>query len=256
MTAPSRQLLVATTGEPMQPVRLTYALACDKSKILTALEALRCVTPGRVANTLEWLHCHEAAALDFSKWAQRANLGRAPALLGVWHLAEPDALALTLRSFHRAVLAARFFAPRLGPDVVLMRARIVNRWFAAGEMGPSLDLGLLDAHLDRNVMVQDPRVAERRLKALLSQARSREHLERLLAEDLERRRKTDVPEVEDFPLAPEEETPDFRDLETTLMLRMIRASEHWQGRTHVTLADIIIDATKQKNAKEGSPRKA
>jgi hypothetical protein len=53
------------------------------------------------------------------------------------------------------------------------------------------------------------------------------------------RRKEDVPLVEDFPLAPEEETPEFNDLSMTLQLRTVRAHEHWMGNTNVTLADVI-----------------
>ena len=36
--------------------------------------------------------------------------------------------------------------------------------------------------------------------------------------------------VEDFPLAPEEETPDFQHLANTLKFRFIRAVEHWRGQ--------------------------
>lgn len=53
------------------------------------------------------------------------------------------------------------------------------------------------------------------------------------------RRKRDVPLVEDFPLWPEEETADFRDLTMMLQLRTLRAYEHWNGQTHLTLADVI-----------------
>jgi len=52
--------------------------------------------------------------------------------------------------------------------------------------------------------------------------------------------KKDVPMVEDFPLAPEEETPEFRDLAMTLQLRVVRAVEHWKGNTHLTLTAIIM----------------
>jgi hypothetical protein len=51
--------------------------------------------------------------------------------------------------------------------------------------------------------------------------------------------KKDVPMDKDFPLAPEEETTELRDLETTLQLRVVRALEHWKGNTHLTLAAII-----------------
>ena len=64
-------------------------------------------------------------------------------------------------------------------------------------------------NLDRDVTVIDPRVAEaeRDFKGV----RTREDAERVAAEGLQRRLrdKEDVPMVEDFPLAPEEETPEF-----------------------------------------------
>jgi len=41
--------------------------------------------------------------------------------------------------------------------------------------------------------------------------------------------KEDIPLVEDFPLVPEEETPEYRDLGVTLHLRGVRALEHWQA---------------------------
>ncbi len=242
----TRQLLVATTGEPMQPVRLYYsASGRARAAAVSALRALRCIGPGQEAKTLEWLHCDEAADLDFQRWAPGAKLGRSPALLGMWSLRDRRVITLTVRSVHRAILAARFFSRRLGSGVELVRARVVNRWFDAGELGSDLDLRRLDAHLDRGVVVIDPRVAEGELEDMLSRARTPEELERLCADSLERKRKDDVPEVEDFPLAPQEETPDFRDLEMTLTLRWARAGEHWQGKTDVTLADIILRLTEQ-----------
>lgn len=72
-------------------------------------------------------------------------------------------------------------------------------------------------------------------------------MERVAAESLERRLKSkeDVPLVEDFPLAPEEETPDFRHLTFTLQLRLIRAMEHWRGNTDLTLTGLIVRAVKE-----------
>jgi hypothetical protein len=69
----------------------------------------------------------------------------------------------------------------------------------------------------------------------------------LLAAGLERRlkNKEDVPLIEDFPLAPEEETPDFRHLTFTLQLRLIRAMEHWRGNTDLTLTALIMRAVEQ-----------
>ena len=51
--------------------------------------------------------------------------------------------------------------------------------------------------------------------------------------------------VEDFPLAPEEETPDFEHLATGLQFRFLRALEHWRGNTHLTLTAIIVRTLEQ-----------
>lgn len=57
--------------------------------------------------------------------------------------------------------------------------------------------------------------------------------------------RVDVPIIEDFPLAPEEETPDFRHLTFTLQLRLIRAMEHWRGNVDLTLTALIVRMVKQ-----------
>jgi hypothetical protein len=59
------------------------------------------------------------------------------------------------------------------------------------------------------------------------------------------------PMVEDFPLAPEEETPDFEHLATTLRLRFARAFEHWRGNTHLTLAAIILRSVERRTPAGG-----
>jgi hypothetical protein len=80
--------------------------------------------------------------------------------------------------------------------------------------------------------------------------RTKEDAERIASESLERRLKSkeDVPMVEDLPLAPEEETPEFIHLTMTLNLRLIRAMEHWRGNTDLTLAALIV-----RTVKEGFP---
>ena len=85
--------------------------------------------------------------------------------------------------------------------------------------------------------------------------RTKEDAERVAAEGLERglKSKEDVPLIEDFPLAPEEETPDFRHLMITLQLRLIRAMEHWRGNTDLTLTAIIMRAVKQGGVLAGEP---
>lgn len=130
-------------------------------------------------------------------------------------------MTLETNSFERAIEGARFFGPRLGPEVTALRCRVVNRCFAADEGPPDT----LMATLDHGVVVIDPRIGEAVAERILAGVRSMEDLERAAASSLAQRlaSKQDVPMVEDFPLASGEETPDFQHLATTLRLRFARA---------------------------------
>jgi hypothetical protein len=101
--------------------------------------------------------------------------------------------------------------------------------------------------LDQNVTVVDPRAAETEFTGEYKDAKTMEDFERVAAQSLERRLRSgeDVPLIEDFPLAPEEETPDFRHLAFTLQLRLIRALEHWRGNTDLTLTALIVRTVKE-----------
>jgi len=114
---------------------------------------------------------------------------------------------------------------------------VVNRCFAANEG----DRSVLMKTLDKDVTVIDLRKAEEEFKRNFDGVRTVEDYNRAAHVSMERKLKNreDVPMVEDFPLAPEEETPEFRDLTITLQLRGIRALEHWNRNTHLTLAAII-----------------
>ena len=105
----------------------------------------------------------------------------------------------------------------------------------------------LMATLDRDVTVIDPREAEAALRHEFKGVRSPKNALCAAADFLDRKIKSkeDVPLVEDFPLALEEETPEFQHLATTLELRFIRAVEHWRGNTHLTLTAIIVRAVEQ-----------
>lgn len=77
-----------------------------------------------------------------------------------------------------------------------------------------------------------------------------------LAESLDRRMKSkeDVPLLEDFPLAPEEETTDFQHMATGLQFRSGRAFDHWRGNMHLTLAAIIVRTVEEGIANPRSSR--
>lgn len=247
--ADERALLTTTTGEPFQPVRLYYTVP-DRSFVTQRLRTLRCVAEDAKHSWL-WLYEAEAASLEFGP-IPHAELPRhgPPVIIGKLRAPETRRMIIELRSFERAISAATFFAPVLGPRIILHRCRLVNRWFHAQEMQSGLEE--LDRQLDRDVTVIDPVQIERRRDELLAGARTqRERAEALARFDQERRAR-DIPLVEDFPLAPEEERPDFFHLRMTLQLRLMRAFEHWNGNTHLTLTDIIERYARQVAADPGS----
>jgi len=233
-----RCLLATMTNEPFQPVRLYYTVP-DESHVVRTLKKLECMVEAPHERCWQWLFHAEAARLRFAAGGyDDVPKEKRPIVLGRIRFPKQSGMTLETNSIERAIAGARFFASRLGADVVAMRCRVVNRCFAADEGQPHE----LMATLDQDVTVIDPREAEATLRRELEGVRPGQDAERTAAEFLERRIKSkeDVPMVEDFPLAPEEETPDFQHLANTLKLRFIRAVEHWRGNTHLTLTAIIV----------------
>jgi hypothetical protein len=247
--AKERCLLMTMTNEPFQPVRLYYSVP-DPSFVIRKLAALRCMVEAPSEQCWQWLFHAEAASLRFPAGGyDDVPKAKRPIVLGRIRFPEHEAMTLQTNSLERAIAAARFFAPRLGPEVVAMRCRLVNRCFAAEEGQPDK----LMATLDQDVTVIDPRVAEAAMQRELAGVRSIQDWNRAAAKSLERRlaRKEDVPMVEDLPLAPEEETPDFKYLANTLRFRFVRAVEHWHGNTDLTLSAIIVRAVEQSMRDRG-----
>lgn len=232
-----RPLLVTMTKEPFQPVRLYYAAPAAAS-VVRKLRGLACIAEEQAQRCWQWLFHAEAASLKFTARYEEVPEERRPIILGRLRFPKSGGMMLETNSIDRAIQGARFFAPLLGPDVVAMRCRVINRCFAGDEGAPEE----LMKTLDQNVTVIDPRIAEARLERDFKGVKSVEEYEHIAAKWLEVRLKSgdDVPLVEDYPLAPEEETPDFQHLATGLQFRFVRAVEHWRGNTHVTLTAIIV----------------
>ena len=145
-------------------------------------------------------------------------------------------MTLQTNSISRAIEGARFFGARLGSLAVALRVRLVNRCFAAGE-GSITELA---RSLDQDVVVVDPREGEMVLERAFKALKTREGMLEFFKES---QIGEDVPLVEDLQLNPGEETRAFDTLATTLNFRAIRAWEHWQGHTDVTLGALIRKAT-------------
>lgn len=239
-----RVLAATVTGEPLQPVRLYWSVP-KRSTVTPVFSALRCVVP-EPGGAWVWLYEDEARVISLMTPYDKLPPVVHPLHIGRFRLqARPgqgtrakkdQRLVMELRSFDRAVEAAKFFAPRFGRGVLLERVRLINRLFEGHEMVGGLHV--LDRLLDQNVVVVDPRETEEALERALVSARTL-HEKRLAFERFSHElRKKDVPLVEDFPLCPEEETPEFRDLAITLRLRLARAMDHFHGKP-ITLAELI-----------------
>lgn len=238
-----KRLLATMTNEPFQPVRLYYSIP-GRSFVTGKLRALKCMIEVPPERCWQWLFHAEASSLRFPAGGyDDVPKERRPIVLGRIRFPKNDGMTLQTNSIPRAIEGARFFGPRLGPEVVAIRLRVVNRCFAADEGRREALMKILD----RDVTVIDPREAEAALMREFKDVRTVQDANRAAAKMMERKlaSREDVPMVEDFPLAPEEETPDFRHLATTLQLRSIRAFEHWRGNTHLTLSAIIMRTFKE-----------
>jgi len=215
-----RCLLATMTGEPFQPVRLYYSIP-DRLFVVKRLRAMKCTREVPPERCWQWLFQGKAAALRFPGGYDAVPKEKRPIVLGRIRFPKSNCMTLETNSITRAIEGARFFAPRLGSEVIAMRCRLVNRCFAADEG----KLGELMQALDRDVTVVDPREAEAALTREFTGVRTPRDPERAAAEYVEHvlKSKENVPLVEDFPLVPEEETPEFRELAVTLQLRGVRA---------------------------------
>jgi len=224
------------TKEAFQPVRLYYSIP-DCSFVTKRLRGLKCMAEDIPGRCWQWLYDAEAASLSISAGYDAVPVESRPIVLGRIHVPKKGDMTIQTNSIDRAVAAVRFFAPRLGSEVVARRCRVINRCFCADEGRPDELIKLLD----KDVTVVDPRAAEEAFANDFKGVRSLQDAERVIEEREQRdiASKKDVPMVEDFPLAPEEETPDFMHLSINLKLRYARAVEHWKGNADLTLLALI-----------------
>lgn len=232
-----RHLLATITNEPFQPVRLYYAIP-DPSFVIRELRHLRCMEEAPWEHCWHWLFHAEASSIRFVGGYEDVPKERRPIILGRIRFPHSSSMTLQTNSIPRAIEGARFFGSRLGRDAVATRCRVVNRCFAAEEGQPDE----LQKTLDHDVTVIDPRSVEVAFRREFEDLHKMYDAQGAVTAFMERRLKgkEDVPTVEDFPLTPEEETPEFQNLTIALQSRMVRALEHWQGNTHLTLAAIIV----------------
>jgi hypothetical protein len=120
--------MVTMTNEPFQPVRLYYTVP-GPSFVTRKLRALRCTVEAPSERCWQWLFHAESASLRFPAGSyDDVPKAKRPIVLGRIRFPERGTMTLQTNSLERAIAGARFFAPRLGPEVTAIRCRLVNRY--------------------------------------------------------------------------------------------------------------------------------
>ena len=235
-----RRLIMTTTGEPYQPVRLTYSIP-GRGYAVQRLRRLRCVEDDPKTRTMTiWLD-DEARALELDTPEPHVEAFGQRVILGTIRFPKKK-MVVQVRSVRRAIEIAKMLRPVLGERAGLVRVRIVNRLFAAEELTGELDE--LDQALDQNVTVVRWQDREREQEEALAGATTPEELERAYARYQEQRRRRPVPLVEDFPHHPEDETEAMTDLTGKLSVRFMCALRRWNGED-VTIVQVIEEMVAQ-----------
>ena len=130
----------------------------------------------------QWLFHGEAASLRFPAGYEAVPKENRPIVLGRIRFPKNGGMTLQTNSIPRAIEGARFFGPRLGPKVIAMRCRVVNRCFSADEGKPDE----LTETIDHDVTVIEPRGAESAFRREFEGVRTLQDAERAAAEFLER----------------------------------------------------------------------
>lgn len=233
-----KNTLIAThTSEPVQPTRLYWKVA-NLVKVRRTFADLSCIwKDAERAGGWMWMYSDEATSIGLAKRPDEVPEEFRPIALSSISFPRPGAMMMRCRSPERALAAAKFFAPRFGDSAIPDRIRILNRFVTveeAGENGP-----FVDKLLDQNVTFIDPEAKLARMEKALDAAKTRAEKLQVMERDQAETLARDVPEVEDFPLAMEEETEEFTHLTITLRVRSIRALEHWSGKP-TKLSEVIL----------------
>lgn len=114
--------------------RLYYSAPAPPA-VARKFRGLACMVEEK-ARCWQWLFHAEAAALKLAARYDDVPVEKRPIILGRVRFPKSGGMVLETNSIERAVQGARFFAARLGPNVVAMRCRVINRCFAADEGAP------------------------------------------------------------------------------------------------------------------------
>jgi len=234
-----KTLLVTTTGENIQPVRLHYKVF-DRKGLLKAFKKLRCVESDPARQRWVWLYDFEAKSLPFKQTYAQIPRQHHPMVIGSFFPRSGDRLVLDLRSFERARLAIPFFDRHIPRRVAkVTEAEVVNRLISAEESQLSPD-----QFFDRQeTSACDPEASLRAVEELTAHVQDPLEKFRIASEYMEARAKQPLPEIERFPIHFYEEG--IQTFTTTLTIRQVIAFQHWLGNTGYSMYDMIQEIVKK-----------
>jgi hypothetical protein len=222
------------TGELFQPVRLHYQVS-DEAGLERALNKLRCLEHDRPRGRRVWLYDHEARRLRFPKSFSEIPETLRPIVIGSFYQRQEGQLILDLRSCERAVAAIPFFDRYLPRKVVrVTQAEVVNKLFSVAGNEKLTPEQLFDHGTSTFI---DPAALHQSLVAQAAQGRNPQERMKILMEEIDRRSKHQLPEIERLPVYYYEE--DIDSFTAALRLRQIVAMQHWLGNREYTMFDAI-----------------
>jgi hypothetical protein len=233
-----KPVLANITGELFQPVRLHYQVL-EQAGLERALEKLRCLEHDSPRRRRVWLYDHEARSLRFPKSFTEIPENLRPIVIGSFYRRQEDQLILDLRSCERAVAAIPFFDKHLSRTVAkVTQAEVVNKLFSVAGNEKLTPEQLFDHGTSTFI---DPAALQQSLVAQVARGRNPLGKMKILMEEMDKRSKQPLPEIERLPVHYYEEGIDS--FTAALRLRQIVAMQHWLGNTEYTMFDAIKTPT-------------
>lgn len=241
-----KPFLTVETGEAYQPIRLTYELQAEE-KLVSQLNALRCLEQTNHALTWHWYWREEADALHFESLDSFQKNDKRPIRLGTISIRNQQCY-INLPSFKRACLCVPFF-DKLIPQSLLriVRADFINKVFGLDERLPHGFTELFeDSTLDK--IIEERNTAYVATQKKCENARSADEALAILTEYTKAETEKRLPYAERYVFeTPVHHDPDVAYLGFYIFLRSreLVAIRRWFGNTGYNLADAADETMEQ-----------
>lgn len=220
-----RILLVTSTGEKFQPIRVYYDVLNLKS-IINVFRKLKCIDYDNERFRYVWVYRKEARKIKFGKDSDLQDV-----VLGSFFISRNrKEVYLEVNSIERAIAGINFFEERMKSYMAkITDITIINKLF-------EYDKSLMQfSHLFENEVKMYPEKEIEKVKNAFGQGES--------FLDILNNGKTQLPEVERFPSHYYEDG--LNKIKLSLFGRQHVAYQHWIGNKDYTLTDYIFHITQK-----------